>query len=513
MVKEPVLEMKNICKSFSGNMANDHVNLTLYPGEVHALLGENGAGKSTLMNILMGIYYPNSGSICYRGQPVRIRSPKEAMNLGIGMVHQHFRLIENLTVAENIYLYLNRNRFWLNHARINELVEKYADTFNLPVLPGAKISQISIGEQQRVEILKLLIGGSDILILDEPTAVLTPLEAAHLFTALRKMAIQGKSVLFITHKMSEVMQAADRITVLRAGRTAATMLTGETTARELVTHMIGKELVNAVSTDRTKPSGKVTASLEHVETRPGKGRKALRDVSLEIHEGEILGIAGVSGNGQNELAEVFAGLSRPSAGTYTFCGSPVTGLTPKKAIRMGIAYIPEDRMGTGLAGRMNLAENYILKSMEDSTVNRHGFLDRRRIDHITEQAIDRYHIQTAGIHTRTSHMSGGNIQKLLVAREISMQPRLIVATYPVHGLDVGAVNSIHEVLLEEKKKGTAILLISEDLEELFQMSDRIAVMYDGRIMDVLDADQASLDTIGSLMTGQERREEGSYAAI
>ena len=499
MVKEPVLEMKNICKSFSGNMANDHVNLTLYPGEVHALLGENGAGKSTLMSVLFGLYQAEEGIIKKDGKEVKINNPNDANDLGIGMVHQHFRLIENLTVAENIYLYLNRNRFWLNHARINELVEKYADTFNLPVLPGAKISQISIGEQQRVEILKLLIGGSDILILDEPTAVLTPLEAAHLFTALRKMAIQGKSVLFITHKMSEVMQAADRITVLRAGRTAATMLTGETTARELVTHMIGKELVNAVSTDRSAPSGKVTASLEHVETRPGKGRKALRDVSLEIHEGEILGIAGVSGNGQNELAEVFAGLSRPSAGTYTFCGSPVTGLTPKKAIRMGIAYIPEDRMGTGLAGRMNLAENYILKSMEDSTVNRHGFLDRRRIDHITEQAIDRYHIQTAGIHTRTSHMSGGNIQKLLVAREISMQPRLIVATYPVHGLDVGAVNSIHEVLLEEKKKGTAILLISEDLAELFSVADRLVVLSGHTSYGPYPVEETTPNEIGKIM--------------
>lgn len=503
MNKQPLLEMKGITKRFPGVIANENVNLTLYPGEVHALLGENGAGKSTLMNILTGIYFPNEGSIQYKGRTVVLDNPRKAVNLGIGMVHQHFKLVEAMTVAENICIYAGKCGYILNKKRMNAEVQEYAQRFHLAVDPSATVQQLSIGEQQRVEILKLLVRGAELLIFDEPTAVLTPQEADALFTSVRKMAQEGKSVLVITHKMGEVMRIADRITVLRGGKSIATMPLAETTQEELTTLMVGRRLENVERTADSMPGERVVVKLEKVCAANDRNLPALHDVDLDIHAGEIVGIAGVSGNGQRELAEVLAGMRKVTSGRLTVEGNQVTGLNPRQTIDSGISYIPEDRLGVGLVGQMDLTENYILKDFFKPIFSRHGVLRQKSIDQQTKEAVDSYSIKNAGIHTPAGLMSGGNLQKLLVAREVAADPKVIIAAYPVHGLDVGAINSIHEILLEERRKGKAILLISEDLDELFALSDRIAVLFSGKLSQPMPIGQATIDVIGRLMVGQE----------
>ena len=399
MEKKSLLEMRGISKRFPGVIANENVDLTLYPGEVHALLGENGAGKSTLMNILTGIYFPNDGYIRYKGRIVSLDSPRKAANLGIGMVHQHFKLVEPMTVAENICLYAHRCGFMLNKKRMNAEVEEYARRFRLSVAPDAVVQQLSIGEQQRVEILKLLVSGAELLILDEPTAVLTPQESDALFAALRKMAAEGKSVLIITHKLAEVMRAADRITVLRGGKSIATMPLAETTQEELTSLMVGHELEKVQRALDSAPGEKVVLSMEKVSVKNTMGLPALSDVDLQIHEGEILGIAGVSGNGQKELAEVLAGMCRPASGKITLDGVDVSSQSPRQAIDRGIAYIPEDRLGVGLVGKMDLSENFILKNFAKPQSSRRGILRQRAVDRQTQAAIEEYNIKSAGIHT------------------------------------------------------------------------------------------------------------------
>lgn len=503
MERQPLWEMRGITKRFPGVIANENVDLTLYPGEVHALLGENGAGKSTLMNILTGIYFPNEGTIRYKGHLVSLDSPRKAVSLGIGMVHQHFKLVEPMTVAENICLYAGKCGFILNQKRMNAQVRAYAERFQLAVEPSASIQQLSIGEQQRVEILKLLVSGSELLILDEPTAVLTPQEADALFAALRKMAQEGKSVLLITHKLGEVMRAADRITVLRGGKSIATMPLAETTQEELTALMVGRRLETVVRAADSVPEERVVLKLEHVCAANDRNLPALREVDLDLHAGEIVGVAGVSGNGQRELAEVLAGMRKVTGGRVILEETDVTGQSPRQAMERGIAYIPEDRLGVGLVGQMDLTENYILKNFSKPQSSRHGILRQKAIDQQTKEAVEAYQIKNAGIHTPAGLMSGGNLQKLLVAREVAEDPKVIIAAYPVHGLDVGAINSIHEILLEERRKGKAILLISEDLEELFALSDRIAVLYSGRLFEPLPIEQATVDVIGRRMVGQE----------
>lgn len=503
MEKQPLLEMCGITKRFPGVIANENVNLTLYPSEVHALLGENGAGKSTLMNILTGIYFPNEGTIRYKGHTVSLDSPRKAVNLGIGMVHQHFKLIEPMTVAENICLYAGKCGFLLNKKQMNTQVKEYAQRFHLEVEPSATIQQLSIGEQQRVEILKLLVSGAELLILDEPTAVLTPQEADALFVALRQMAQEGKSVLIITHKLGEVMRVADRITVLRGGKSIATMPLAETTQEELTVLMVGHQLETAERVPNDRPGNHVVMKMSDVCAMNDRNLPALRNVDLELHAGEIVGIAGVSGNGQRELAETLAGMRKVTAGRLILEERDVTGQNPRQAIDNGIAYIPEDRLGVGLVGKMDLAENYILKNFSKPQSSRWGILRKKSINQQTQEAVDTYQIKNAGIHTPAGLMSGGNLQKLLVGREVAEDPKIIIAAYPVHGLDVGAINSIHKILLEERQKGKAILLISEDIDELFALSDRIAVLYSGKLSAPIPIEQATVDNIGLLMVGQE----------
>ena len=501
-MKQPVIEMRGITKRFGDVVANENVNLSLYPGEIHALLGENGAGKSTLMNILTGIYRPNSGEIYFKGKKVSIKSPKQAVDMGIGMVHQHFRLIPPLSVAENVFLYMPDCKNILRQKEMEEAITACSREFHLDVDASAKVWQLSVGEQQRVEIIKLLYRGADILILDEPSAVLTSQEAEEMFKVLRGMADSGKSVIIISHKMNEVMQNADRITVLKGGKVEDTMEAGDATVERLTRAVVGDREFVPHMRENHGTSEKVILSVEGLSVKNDKGLTAVNDVSFTVRAGEILGIAGVAGNGQKELTEAVAGLRKVQAGRITVNGEDVTRLSIRKHIDKGVSFIPEDRLSMGLVPALDLTENIILKHFGWKKFSSRGILKRKEIEKATREYIEKYEIKTAGIHSLVGLMSGGNQQKLLVAREVNQEPSLLVASYPVRGLDIGATEAIHRILLEESRKGTAILLISEELDELFQLADRIGVMCDGNMMAILGREQADYDTIGKLMSGE-----------
>ena len=500
---QPILEMQNITKRFPGILANDNVNLKLYPGEIHALLGENGAGKSSLMNILTGIYKPNEGTILYRGKPITLNSPRNAIDIEIGMVHQHFRLVPPLTVTENIFLGNEACKYFLSQREMRQAISTCCCEFNLDVDPAAQVWQLSVGEQQRVEIVKLLFRGARILILDEPTAILTPQETRSLFAILRKMAEKGKSVVFITHKMYEVMAFADRITVLRGGKSINTLLRKDTTRDELAQMAIGRSL--QITPDRRKSEcGECVLALQSVNVLNDKNLPALCDVSFEAYRGEILGIAGVAGNGQRELAEAIAGLRKVQSGSIKLRSKEIANHHPKEIINSGLSFVPEDRLGMGLVPKLNIMENVILKEYNKEKFSRGGILKKPAIKEAAEHIVKKYDIKTTGIQRPVSLMSGGNQQKLLVGREVSGKPDLMLAAYPVRGLDVGATETIHNILREQRDSGTAVIMISEDLEHLFELSDRIAVMYEGQIMDIVkinEIGQESYDLVGRLMMG------------
>ncbi len=508
-MQEPILRMLNISKRFPGVLANDNVNIDIYPGEIHALLGENGAGKSTLMNILTGIYFPTSGEIIIKGHRMEDHNTRTAAEMGIGMVHQHFMLVETLTAAENIFLASGKCPAWINQAKMNEVIRKFSEEINLPVDPSAKIWQLSIGEQQRVEIIKLLFSGTEILILDEPTAVLTPQESDDLFQALRNLADHGKTVVFITHKMNEVIGHADRITVLRNGKSVATLMKNETNRESLMRMMVGHDLPPTIHRDTSIriEDEPVVLKLNGISALTDRGIEGLHGIDLEVHRGEILGIAGVSGNGQKELAEVITGLRETTGGTITLFGENLTNSSPKECLDKGIAYIPEDRIGVGLVSNMNMDENVILRSFDREPYSRNGMLRKSEIRRKTEELVSSFDIRNAGLNNPIGLMSGGNIQKLLIAREIEMRPKMIVASYPVHGLDIGATQSIHNILTNQRNAGTAILLFSEDIDELFEMSDRIAVLFGGRIMGMDSVENLSYESVGRMMLGSALAEE------
>lgn len=502
---QPSLEMCGITKRFPGVLANDNVNLALYPGEIHALLGENGAGKSTLMNILAGIYTPNEGSIFLNGQPVDINNPKKAVELGIGMIHQHFKLVETLTVAENILLCSDSCRFMLSKKEMNKRIRECSEQYGLEVDPSAKIWQLSVGEQQRVEIVKQLFYGADLLILDEPTSVLTPQETEALFKTLRRMAGEGKTILFITHKLFEVISYADRITVLRHGKTIDTMPMADHIDREMLAHlMVGREINGITSRIDRKCAGDCSLSLENVVAIGDRGLPALNGLSLKICCGEILGIAGVAGNGQKELCEVIAGLRPIESGRIVLQGETISGLSARTLVEKGVSLIPEDRMETGLVGSLSMMDNSMLRSYNSSYCNRRGLLNKKAVLQRTEGFVERYDIKNAGLQKPVRLMSGGNLQKLLIAREINDSPAVILAAYPVHGVDIGATEMIHRILIDERNRGAAILLISEDLEELFKLSDRVAAIYNGEITGIIDVDVVNEETfneVGRFMLG------------
>ena len=506
-MNQPILEMRNICKSFPGVKANDDVNFAIYPGEIHALLGENGAGKSTLMNILTGIYRPDSGKIYYKGSPYSLKSPKDAVTMGLGMVHQHFRLVETLTVTENVYLGTKECKSILNLHEMHKQVAACADTFGLEIDPGAKIWQLSIGEQQRVEIMKLLFRGAEILILDEPTAVLTPQESVALFATLRKMAQANKAIVVISHKMNEVMANADRITVLRDGKSIDTLLRSETDENHLTHLMVGREL-GKIQPNAETQRGERVLWMQDVHANNDKGLPALDGLDLEVYAGEIVGIAGVAGNGQKELTEAITGLRKKTGGTVSLCGADITRKSAYNIENMGVAFVPEDRHGMGLVPGLSAVDNTMLRDFNTEASSRHGFVRVDKVAKRTEELIQRYEIKCAGINRPVRLMSGGNMQKLLLAREISGSPKLLITAYPVRGLDIGATNAVHQILEEQRQNGVAVLLISEDLEELFQLSDRIAVLHKGRITGVVERKDFDYDTVGHLMVGAAHEEEG-----
>ena len=497
------VEMKEIVVRFPGVLANDRVNFTLRQGEIHALLGENGAGKSTLMNVLAGLYKQAAGTIKVDGEPVIFNSPRDAIARGIGMVHQHFMLVPTQTVTENILLGLDDPKFFMNMSVYNQKVLDLQNQFGLRVDPTAKIWQISVGEQQRVEILKTLYRGANILILDEPTAVLAPQEIEEFMVTMRSMVSQGKSIIFISHKLQEVEAIADRITVLRKGLVTAEGLSMEGVTRaDLAKLMVGREVIFSVK-KQAQEAGEVVLEVAKVRAENDKGVLALKDVSLAVRSGEILGVAGVAGNGQSELAEVITGM-RACTGSIKIKGVEVSNKTPAAAINQGAAHIPEDRTHVGSAPNMSITENTIMKCYKDDPIGNGWTIDSTEARDHARNLKNAYEILAPNVETPARKLSGGNLQKVILAREISAEPELMIAVQPTRGLDVGAIEAIQTLLLEQRTTGTAILLISEELEELLTLSDRIAVIFDGEIMGIVPAEEADINEIGLMMTGTRK---------
>jgi simple sugar transport system ATP-binding protein len=502
---EFLVQLKGITKRFPGVVANHQVDLTLMPGEIHALLGENGSGKSTLMSVLTGLYRPDEGEVFIGGQRVQFRSPHDAIKAGVGMVHQHFKLVDTFTVAQNVILGDRRVPFVPSMSEIEDQIERISSGYGLAVNPRAYVWQLSVGEKQRVEIVKMLYRGCSVLILDEPTAVLTIQESRQLFANIREMAAQGRTVVVITHKLHEVMEIADRVTVLRRGEAVATFKRGGFTERDLALAMVGRDVVSQVE----KPPAvqkDVVLELQDVYALNNLGRLGLRSISLTVRGGEILGIAGVAGNGQRELSEVVTGLRPALRGRIQVDGTDVTGEGPRGFIDRGVAHVPEDRLGAGLVPGLNAVDNLILKEYRRKMA-RGPFLDRRGAESNALELIGRFGVRLSSLYNPVKFMSGGNLQRLLLAREISSEPRLIVAVYPVRGLDIAATEAVHRLLLEQRAQGTAILLISEDLDEIFKLSDRIAVLFEGAVTGVLPATGADAEEIGLLMMGSRKMEE------
>jgi len=495
------LELRKVTKRFPGVLANDRVDFDVKTGEVHALLGENGAGKSTLMKILYGLYHPDEGEILLNGKPVMIDSPTDSINLGIGMIHQHFMLVESLTVAENVALGLPSSRGLLTDLdRVSRRILELADIYGLKIDPDAYIWQLSVGQQQRVEIIKALYRGAALLILDEPTAVLTPQEVDELFVIMRQMVKDGHALIFISHKLHEVIAISNRVSVLRDGRLIGTRSTSETTKQDLANWMVGREVGFAPDRGEAR-RGEIRLQLTKLSCGSDRGTPGLRGVSLDVHAGEILGIAGVSGNGQRELAETITGLRRVTAGKITLEGEDVTNLLPAELTERMLSYIPEERMRDGMIKDFTVAENMILREHHKQPYSHSGFLNLGEIARHSEKLINQFQVKTPSLETPAKSLSGGNIQKVVIARELSRQPRAIVAAQPTRGLDIGATEYVRQQLIEQRKEGTAILLISEDLDEILALSDRIAVIYEGQIMDIMPREEATPEKLGLLMAG------------
>jgi general nucleoside transport system ATP-binding protein len=499
--------MVGISKRFPGVVANDGVTFEAAVGEVHALLGENGAGKTTLSNILTGLYRPDEGEIELYGEPVHFHSPRDALDAGVCMVHQHFRLVVPFTVAENIVLGDHRaegKSILVRHGAIESAVAGLGDRYGLGVDPKARIWQLSVGEQQRVEILKALYREARILIMDEPTAVLTPQEAEELFKTLRSMAADGKTVIFISHKLHEVIAVADRVTVLRGGRTVATVDIADATTRSLAASMVGREVD---ATRREVPEhtpGAMALDIAGVSARGDRGGDALRNVSIRVRAGEIVGIAGVAGNGQRELAEMVSGMRSPTAGIVQVAGRQLRGGDPRAAIAAGVAHVPEDRLGTGLAPSLSITRNAVMKTYRSPPVSSGPLLRLRRMAEIARSLMTRYDVKAPGPETPVRNLSGGNLQKLVLGREFQGKPVVLIAAQPTRGLDVGAIETVHMYLREAAAEGVAVLVISEDLDEILTLADRVAVMYEGAVVAELDASAATPEEIGFLMAGGKR---------
>lgn len=506
-----LLEMRNIRKAFPGVIANDDVSFNVKKGEIHALLGENGAGKSTLMKILYGLYSPDEGEIFFKGENVNIVSPKVAVEAGIGMVHQHFMLIENMTALENLMLGLSQeNPPMLDVQGTRKRFKELVDRYGLMVDPDRLVWQLSVGKQQWLEILKLLFRDVELLILDEPTAVLTPAESRQLFETLQVLVDEGHSIIFITHKLEEVQEIADRITVLRDGKVVGTVDKDEANIKQLSTMMVGRP-VSLARKERPKIEEKEPyLEIKNVSYTDDRGVKALKSVDLKLFSGEILGVAGVDGNGQSELAACITGLSKPEKGEITILGEQVKGVIDNPDL---LGFIPEDRRKTGLITAFSIMENIILRTYNDPPLNKKGLIQWDRVKDASRKLITEYDVRTPNISTPVSKLSGGNQQKVVLARETSSKPSVIIASQPTRGLDLGAVESLHELFLRERNRGAAVMFISTELSEVMALSDRIVVMYNGEIMGELDGEKADVLKIGEMMMGKRMKlassDEGS----
>jgi general nucleoside transport system ATP-binding protein len=507
------MEMVGIVKRFPGVLANDHVNFDVKAGEIHTLLGENGAGKSTLMRQLYGLYRPDDGKILIDGKEMVFRSPMDAIQAGVGMIHQHFMLVPSLTVIENIALGLKSTRgLMLDLDVVEKRVIDLSKKYGLHVDPRAYVWQLAVGEQQRVEILKALYRGAALLILDEPTAVLTPHEVDEFFGVLRQMAEDGHSLIFISHKLHEVLAISSRITVLRDGRNVGQCDAAGVTRTELAQMMVGRPII--LQYERTPLNlGEQRLKVENLWVKNDRESFGLKGISFELCAGEILGLAGVSGNGQRELAQALAGLRPVKEGKITLCGKDLTHASPTNRLLAGQAYIPEERMRDGAIRDFSVADNYILQEHSHKPYSRFTFMNFKAVREAAEAAVKSYAVKTPSINTPIKNLSGGNIQKLILARELSRTPKVLIASQPTRGVDIGASEYIHQRLLQQRSEGTATLLISEDLDEIRALSDRIAVIFEGQIVGMVDAKTATTEELGLMMAGVKEGEAGHVSAI
>lgn len=498
----PVLELKGITKRFPGVLANDHIDLTLHEGEVLALLGENGAGKSTLMNVLYGLYTPDEGEIYIRGKKANIVGPNDAIDLGIGMVHQHFMLVPVFTVTENVMLGMEsiKNGVFLDSDKAAKKIRDLSQKYGLDVDPYAMVGDLSLGVQQRVEIIKLLYRNADILILDEPTAVLTPQEVDGLFEVVRSLVSQGKSVIFISHKLKEVLALADNIAVLRGGKMVGTADPAESTERDLAALMVGREVILTVPKDPPQPQDAVL-NVEALKVIGERGEMAVKGISFDVRAGEIVGVAGVQGNGQTELVEALTGLRESIEGRVTIAGHDVTNASPRAITERGSAHIPEDRQRNGLVLGYPIADNLILNTYYLPPIAKGFVMQEDKIKARAEHLVEEYDVRTPSIMTPAGNLSGGNQQKVIVARELSREVELVIAAQPTRGLDVGSIEYIHSQLVRKRDEGAAVFVVSAELDEVLGLADRIIVMFDGEIMGVIPGEEATKEEVGLLMAG------------
>jgi ABC-type uncharacterized transport system ATPase subunit len=506
--RTPAVRLEDITKRFGDVVANDEVNLLLEKGSVHALVGENGAGKSTLMSVLYGLYDPDAGTVAVDGQPSAFDSPRDAIDAGIGMIHQHFQLVDTMTVVQNIVLgHEPTDNGLVDEGSARSTIENICATYGFEVdeYLDTSIEELGVGIQQRVEIVKSLYRGADVLILDEPTAVLTPQEVESLFDVMAELAAEGHSLIFITHKLDEAMAAADDITVLRDGKSVGTVDADETSREELARMMVGRDVLFDTAERETEP-GETVVGVDDLRVADDRGLEVVGDVGFEVREGEVLGIAGVEGNGQSELVEALTGLRDVESGTVTFDRTDITDMSRRRRIESGIAYIPEDRQATGLVQDYDLVRNALVGNQTIEPYANGGFLDWGAVREHADDIIDEYDVQPADRDAAAGSLSGGNQQKFVVGRELERDPKFVVATHPTRGVDIGSIEFIHERIGEMRNEGLAILLVSSKLDEIQQLSDRIAVMYEGRFVDVVDPEAVTEEQLGLLMAGRTREE-------